>query len=64
MGAISKGDVYLVEFGSGVIEMVKNFTYLCSRICSVIVNQLVNKYQITKASKAFGALENNYFPII
>jgi len=34
LGAVSEGDVSPVEVGSGVVEMVKDFTYLGSNLSS------------------------------
>jgi len=56
MGAVSEDDVFPVEVGSGLIELVDNFTYLGSNLSSDGEATCEVKCQIAKASKAFGTL--------
>jgi len=56
MGAVSEDDVFPVEVGSGLIEMLDNFTYLGSNLSSDGEETREVKCRIAKASKAFGAL--------
>ena len=34
LGTVNEGDIFPEEVGSGIIEMVKNFTYLGSNLSS------------------------------
>jgi len=59
MGAINEGDISPVEVGSGMIEMVKNFTYMVSNLLSDCEATCEVKCWIDKAS--FGALRTPIF---
>jgi len=61
MDVISEGDVSPMEVGSGMIEMVKNFTYLCSNLSSGCEATCEVKCWITKASKVLVPLKYQYF---
>jgi len=58
---MNEGDVFPVEDGSGMVEMVKTFTYLGSNLSSDCETTCEVKYQIAKASKAFDALRISIF---
>ena len=60
MGAVCESDGSPVDVGAGMVELVKNFTYLSSKICQVTVRQLL-KCTLARASKAFGALRVSIF---
>jgi len=53
VGTVSDGDVSPVEVGSGMVEMVKGFTYLGSNLSSDCEATCEVK---CKASKTFGVL--------
>jgi len=61
VGAVSEGDVSPVEVGSGMVEMVKDFTCLGSNLSSDCEATCEVKCRITKASKAFGAIQTPIF---
>jgi len=56
MGAINEGDFSPVEVGSGIVGMVKTFTYLGSNLSSDCEATCEVKCWIAKASNAFDAL--------
>jgi len=56
VSAVSEGDVSPVEVGSGIVEMVKDFTYLSSNFSSDCEATCEVKCRIVRASEAFGAL--------
>jgi len=56
MGTICEGDGSPVDVGTGMVEMVKNFTYLGSILSSDCEATCEVKCRLARASKAFGAL--------
>ena len=57
MGTVCKGDGSPVDVGTGMVEMVKNFTYLGSNLSSDCDATCEVKCRLARASKAFGAMQ-------
>ena len=56
IGTVCEGDGSPVDVGTGMVEMVKNFTYLGSNLSIDCEATCEVKCRLTRASKAFGAL--------
>ena len=62
MGSVLSDDIVSsVEMEGGVIEMVKDFTYLGSTLSVYGETAREVDFQIAKASKAFGSLQLSIF---
>jgi len=64
IGVINESDISPVEVGSGMIEMVRNFTYLGSNLSSDCEATCEVKCWIAKASKAIYFLVVRYLLIL
>jgi len=63
MGTVCEGDGSPVDVGTGMVEMVKNFTYLGSNLSSDCDAPCEVKCRLARASKAFGAMQVPIFLI-
>ena len=58
IGTVKEGNISLVEVGSGMIEMVKNLTYLSSNLSSDYEATLRSSVRLPKLQKLLVSLEN------